>query len=181
RIDESTNSHSKSLDETPYHCLVSVESSYAENIAKGIENVMLETNVNKFVSIALVLNVNTRWTSTFECLDHVLRTQATIYAILAEDDIELDENIKHPILSKLHAKSYRFLLLSERNWSANGFIHSTLRNRMLIQKADRKICITSVNSDNQELYANIDNKNEEFNENFIDFSNWHLNIFDNRD
>ncbi|CAG8798715.1 26141_t:CDS:2 [Dentiscutata erythropus] len=53
------------LDETPYHCL-----------------------------IALVLTVDTRWTSTFECLDHVLQTQAAIYAILTEDGIELDENIK---------------------------------------------------------------------------------------
>ncbi|CAG8570052.1 10591_t:CDS:2, partial [Scutellospora calospora] len=304
------------LDKTPYHFCTKEEHHTVENIAKGIENVMREINIEKCwahrinfwvkdilkngwalqilkktkelvlyfrnhqismatlrhlqketysFEIALVLTVDTRWISTFECLDHVLRTQAVIYAILTEDGIELDENIKaiisnEPYLSsaykilqdlkkkiinnvqilvELHDNTLQlhiYLILgvdnenqvldelaeytekSENltskllNWwnllsmqylTLSQVVHKVLSisatsaasepdklvyiywNTQILYQLGRSVLINnlqeiSVNSDNQELDINMDDdENEELNGNFTDFSNWHLNIFDN--
>ncbi|CAG8782771.1 19562_t:CDS:1, partial [Racocetra fulgida] len=36
--------------------------------------------------------------SSYECLDHVLRARSAIYAVLAEDSIEINDNVKETIL-----------------------------------------------------------------------------------
>ncbi|CAG8758257.1 25788_t:CDS:2, partial [Dentiscutata erythropus] len=244
-----------------------------KNIAKGIENVMHEINIDKFLQkeiysfeIAFVLTINTRWISTFECLDHVLRTQAAIYAILTENSIELDKNIEAIIvnytfwvdLKRLHDFLEPFIIfirqleielcdvtlqatknrcvnflynpaiivaymlnpryrgkdLDLQIWadiinnkviqiagvdnkiqvldelaeyigkSANKLVY-IYWNTQILRQLGRSVLInnpqeTSVNSDNQELDINVDNdENEELNKNFINFSNWLLNTFDN--
>ncbi|CAG8809317.1 2969_t:CDS:2, partial [Gigaspora margarita] len=50
------------------------------------------------LEIALTLMVDTRWTSSFECLDHVLQARSAIYAVLAEDSVEINNNVKATIL-----------------------------------------------------------------------------------
>ncbi|CAG8658964.1 11854_t:CDS:1, partial [Racocetra fulgida] len=49
--------------------------------------------------IVLVITINTRWTSVFECFDHILRVQSAIYAVLAEENVEINDNIKDTILN----------------------------------------------------------------------------------
>ncbi|CAG8783559.1 16816_t:CDS:2, partial [Rhizophagus irregularis] len=57
-----------------------------ENIAKGIEE------------FALTLTVETRWMSVFECLDHILKTKIAMRALLAEENIILNQEIKNYII-----------------------------------------------------------------------------------
>ncbi|RIA82304.1 hypothetical protein C1645_835566 [Glomus cerebriforme] len=48
--------------------------------------------------IALTLTVETRWMSMFECLDHILKTKIAIRALLAEENIILNQKIKNYII-----------------------------------------------------------------------------------
>ncbi len=48
--------------------------------------------------IALTLTVETRWMSVFECLDHILKTKIAMKALLAEENIVLNQEIKNHII-----------------------------------------------------------------------------------
>ncbi|RGB43921.1 hypothetical protein C1646_749132 [Rhizophagus diaphanus] len=48
--------------------------------------------------VALTLTVETRWMSVFECLDHILKTKIAIRALLAEENIILNQEIKNYII-----------------------------------------------------------------------------------
>ncbi|CAG8767744.1 16878_t:CDS:2 [Dentiscutata erythropus] len=79
-----------------------------ENIARGIDNIIQKAGIDKFVSIITdnTNNMKATWNilknkylnkvflGSFEYLNHVLRTQATIYAIVANNSVEINENIK---------------------------------------------------------------------------------------
>src|SRR3954465_8237660 len=44
--------------------------------------------------IALILPCETRWGSSFSCIDHVCRTKSAIRSTIAEDQLNLDDEIK---------------------------------------------------------------------------------------
>ncbi|EXX50429.1 hypothetical protein RirG_270900 [Rhizophagus irregularis DAOM 197198w] len=48
--------------------------------------------------VALTLTVETRWMSVFECLDHILKTKIAMRALLAEENIILNQEIKNYII-----------------------------------------------------------------------------------
>ncbi|CAB5190909.1 unnamed protein product [Rhizophagus irregularis] len=48
--------------------------------------------------IALTLTIKTRWMSAFECLDFILKTKIAMRALLVEENISLNQEIKNYII-----------------------------------------------------------------------------------
>ena len=58
---------------------------------------MVKTS-KKSMDMTLTLTVETRWMSVFECLDHILKTKIAMRALLAEENIILNQEIKNYII-----------------------------------------------------------------------------------
>ncbi|CAB5384784.1 unnamed protein product [Rhizophagus irregularis] len=78
---------------------------YADKIflgcwAHGINSTLRRIQKEKYgYEVALTLTVETRWMSVFECLDHILKTKIAMRALLAEENIILNQEIKNYIIN----------------------------------------------------------------------------------
>ncbi|CAB5183110.1 unnamed protein product [Rhizophagus irregularis] len=60
--------------------------------------------------VTLTLTVETRWMSVFECLDHILKTKIAMRALLAEENIILNQEIKNYIIDDCFWEELKNLL-----------------------------------------------------------------------
>ncbi|RGB35349.1 hypothetical protein C1646_759431 [Rhizophagus diaphanus] len=163
-----------------------------ENIAKGIEECMILIGIDKFTAvitdnannmklawrilkekiqkekygykIALILMVETRWMSVFECLDHILKIKIAMRALLAEENIILNQKIKNYIIDD------SFVTL--RDIENNILLNNKIPNDLVEYSIDRAKyqCDNFLYNPTVIITYRLDPR---FNGELVNSSNWH--------